>query len=415
MDTRIARWTLARDPAVLTAAITLALTFAFFRFPLALLFLVCLICVAAPDRRFVWVFLASACGLFTLLNASKQVAGDLVNYLALLEYIRYVPFRDLFDRETIVGITGSYRISEMGFYAPLWVLSKLFDNQRLVIAVGATLGIYAPTYLGLLRIARREHWSIELTLVIALFVFFAAINFVQTTHLLRQYIATSVIFLAFAYFLEGRRGRAALLALLGCTVHNAAAILVADAAALAVLFPYRRVARLGLGSLLLRLLAAAALLGASLAAVSLLEFQQFTLDESPISPWHYVVVGVFFAGFVVLHSGGAALRRYVHYTKLTFVIVYGLSLGFFIIGIRLFALRYLGYLEWLFGLMLGGILHAMPRERLGRYFFSRWAVIGAAALILLMRVERAPWTYGGVQAEIFFMDFFALMQSLGES
>lgn len=387
---------------------------AFFAAPLLLSLIVCLTCVIVANRRLIWLFLAAACVMFTLLNATKELTGDLANYVALQHYIRYIGFEGLFDRDVIAPITGSYRVTEIGFYGPMWILSKLFDNQRLVVAAVATLGIYVPTFLGLVKIARREQWSVELLLVVALFAFFAAINFVQTTHLLRQYIATSLIFFAFARFLEGRRASAALFALAGCSVHNAAAILVADVIVLAFLFPYTAERRFNLFSVAWRLLVAGLVLGGSLAAVSLLELQQFALDESPISVWHFVIVAVFFGAFVLLASHGAVPRQYVHYSKQVFCIVFTLSLGFFIIGIRLFALRYLAYLEWVFGPMLGGILHSMPRERLGRYFFSRWAVIALTVMIFVMRVHGAPWTYGGQHAEILATSYFELIPALGE-
>jgi len=390
-----------------------ALGIAFFAGPLLLLLLVCCTCVIVADRRFIWVFLASSCGLFTLLNASKELAGDLTNYIALLEYIKHVPVSGLFEREIMAAITGSYRVTELGFYLPMWLLSKVFENQRIVIASVATIGIFVPTFIGLVKIAKQEEWTTELLFAVAFFAMFAAINFVQTTHLLRQYIATSIIFLGLAYFLEGRRSVAALLAAAGCAVHNAAAILIADLIVLALLFPHAPRRRLGFGSRLFRTLCMLVMLAASLAAVSFMELQQFSLDESPISPVHFVVVGAFFAIFLVF-SGGAGQHRYVHYSKLTFLLVYSLSVGFFVIGIRLFALRYLAYLEWLFGLMLGGILHAMPRERLGRFFFSRWAVIFLTLLIFIGRLQTAPWTYAGSRGEVLAASYFELFLTLGE-
>jgi hypothetical protein len=398
------------DPKVLLCLVFVPI---FFVAPLALLLLICCLLVIFADHRFLWWFLAASCGLFTLLNCTKESAGDLANYIALQTYFSEIPITELFNKEVGAAITGSYRVTELGFYLPMWILARVTGNEEITIAVVATLGIYVPTFIALQRIADRENWSSELLYIVAFFAMFASINFVQTTHLLRQYIATSIVFLGFSYFLEGRRLVAASAALAGCLVHNAAAILVADIAVLAFLFPYQRRHTTTVAGRVFRFLAVMCLLGASLGLVAFLEIQEFSLDESAISLWHYAVVAVFFLTFLMFTVKDKSFRRYVHYSNLGFVLVYTLSFGFFVIGIRLFALRYLAYLEWLFGPMLGGILHVLPTERVGWFVLSRWLLVAVTVSIFVARLETAPWQYANIHAEVLGLNFFALVAAIG--
>ena len=149
-----------------------------FVYPMALLLLVCLVAVAVPDQRGRWWFLAAACVFLTIANSSKTVMGDLQNYVAIQDYIANRPFMALFDRDNMLAISGSYRPAELGFYGPCWLLAHLLNDSRMELAIFATFGIYVPTFMGVMTIARASRWNYGVAIGVVALVFFAAINFV---------------------------------------------------------------------------------------------------------------------------------------------------------------------------------------------------------------------------------------------
>ena len=47
----------------------------------------------------------------------------------------------------------------------------------MAVTLTATIGIYIPTFMALVTIGRAENWSRGLVIAVALFTFFAGINF----------------------------------------------------------------------------------------------------------------------------------------------------------------------------------------------------------------------------------------------
>jgi uncharacterized membrane protein YhaH (DUF805 family) len=132
-----------------------------------------------------------------------------------------------------------------------------------------------------------------------------------------------------------------------------------------------------------------------MAAVSFKEIEHLAQDEAAtISLGYFVVVGVYFliANYAI-HVQRLKLRS-LHYARVAFGAIYFLSLGFFILGIQLFALRYFAYLEWIYGLMLAGITFRLFERSAGLQVLSRFTVAAAAAAILVVRVAVGPWMYG---------------------
>ena len=194
----------SKSHAFIGVALTAMLGMTFFLSPLLVLVLICFAIVLASDGSFSRVYLFAACLLFVLLNLSKELEGDLATYTNLQLYLQARSPGVLLSVDELRMISGTYRATEFGFYAPLWFLSNLFPDSRNVIPIAATLAIYIATFIGLEAIAKGEHWNRRLTLVVAFFVFFASINFIQSIHLVRQYVSASLAFCAFAFFVNQR-------------------------------------------------------------------------------------------------------------------------------------------------------------------------------------------------------------------
>jgi hypothetical protein len=380
--------------------------------PLALLLVVCLFAVISPTKDFKWLFLLSACILITLLNIPKELDDDLTNYVTLQDYISAKPFFVLFNKDELRQISGTYRVTEMGFYGPLWFLSQVIPDSRADLAIVATVGIYIPAFLGLTIIGKTEKWSNGLILMVACFTFFAGLNFVQSTHLIRQYISGSLLFLAFALYLCNRRGWAILVFLYACAAHNGTAPLVPTVGAACWLFRYRPGRRFGIGGMLVRLFGMLFVIAAMIAAVPILQGDFFKEGDVPnIHIGHYIAVGTL---FLIAHIAIQRLHLHLkslYYARIAFVAVYVLSLGFFALGLRVFALRYFAYLELLYGLMVGAIMFNMFSGRPRLQAIARLTVAIAAAGILITRITLSEFSYGAGDNYFLSWNFFEVMQS----
>lgn len=399
-----ASWPIA--VCVLTGAIA-----AFFGHPLALLLFACLFAVVSPTEDFKWLFLIAACALFAILNTSRELDGDLVNYVELQDFIIQKPFYALFDKEELQVLSGTYRLTEIGYYAPLWLLGQILTDSKTAVTLTATLGIYIPTFLGLLNIGRAEKWSRGLIIATALFTFFAGINFVQSSHLIRQYISSSILFYAASLFIVDRRRWAAIVALGACTVHNGTAMVIPLVSSICWAFPYgKRVSavRSFFGALLVALV-----LAATLATVPILQGTVVKEDIPNIKIIHFVIVGTFFlVTHIIIQSQRIRLRS-IYYARLAYFIIYILSLGFFVLGLQLFALRYFAYLEWLYGLLVGAILFGLFRRSPPLQVFTRASVCIAATIILIARINFSEWRYGPGDNYLLNWNFLQVFQLIG--
>lgn len=384
----------------LLLALAAAIACAFYLSPLVVLVAICLFAALAMDGISKGMFLLAACLLFVLLNVAKQVDGDLVIYEQLQHYFAGRNPLVLLDSGELRAVSSTYRITEIGFYGPLWLLANLFGDHSAVLPISATLAIYTLTFAAVLQLARASGWNNRLTLVVLVFVFFAAINFTQTTHLIRQYVSASLAFVAFALLVREHERSALLAALAACTVHNGTALLVANFAVLALLFPAGRVHRLRGGGWAWRIIVAALMVGASFAVLILNDISVLVNDDENISFVHYAVAGGLFAAFR-FYCGDRLHPRVLHYMSLAYGLIFALSAAFFLVGLRVLALRYFAYLEWLFGLVVAGLLCTVPRSRLGLHLLSRWTVCFASTAILLLRIHYSEWVYGLEQTELF--------------
>lgn len=396
-----------------TVAALAAATAVFFWHPLGLLMLACLMAVVTPTSDFKWLFVVSACALFMILNVSRLVDGDLILYVRVQEYLAQRPLYALFDKQELQLLSATYRVTEVGFYAPLWLMSLVIPDAKTAIAVAATLGIYVPTFLGIVLIGKSENWSKGAILTTALFTFFAGINFVQSTHLIRQYISSAFLFYAFALFVAKRNRWAVMVALGACTIHNGTAPLALMLAGVCWLFRYREGPRMGLGVFIVRAASALVVTTSLMLVIPIVQGEFFKEDIPNIHLGHFIVVGVFLIIAQIAIQMQHLRLRSLYYARLLALVIFIASLVFFLVGMPLFALRYFAYLEWLYGLMVGGVLFALFRDRPALRVFSQFAVSLAAAAILLARVNASEWQYGPGNNNLVSWDFFQVADLVG--
>jgi len=375
-------------------ALLAALAAVFLYRPLIALMLLCVFVVWGDDRKLRAVFLLAVCLLFCILNLTKQVDGDLLNYVNLQNYLSGRPLLTLLDVNQLRPMSSTYRPTEPGFYGPQWLLAQMTDSTGASIAILGTLGVYIPTFAALLVMARVKGWNNRLTMIVALFAFFAAINPTNTTNLVRQYVSASFAFMALATLLDGRKLAATTWALISCSIHNGSAYLIGCFLVLAILFPYGRPFWDRPWGSAWRVLCALGVLGGS---VALLWFQQALssgmLEKSDVTVWHYVTSAVLFSLFWYC-SRVVGPDRGDYYLSLAFLVTIFISGSFFAMQIRVMALRYLVYAEWLYAPMVAVMLCAIPRRHLSAYLASRWLACCAALCLFILRVSISGWIYG---------------------
>jgi hypothetical protein len=398
------RWLFAVFAMAATAAA------AFFLHPLALLLFTCLVCVVFATDDFKWLFLVAACAVFMTLSLSKQIDGDLVTYVTLQDYISQQPFSTLFHKDEMQTLSGTYRITELGFYGPFWVLSQLIPDARTALAFGASLAIYVPTFIALIAIGKSEKWSNGLILTVAIFTFFAGINFLQVTHLIRQYISAAFLFSAFALFLTGRNKWAVVVALFACTIHNGTAPLLFLLVVVGWMFRYDAVGKRGFFGITFRLFCSLILIVGGAVAILVMQSAFQKEDVPNIKIGHFIVVGSFFLIAWSAIKIQKLRSKAVHYATVIFLTIFVLSLGFYFLGLTTYALRYFIYLEWLYGLMVGAIMFTWFRSAPGLRVLARFAVSLAAAAILVTRIAVSEWMYGPGDNYLLTWDYFQVSQ-----
>jgi hypothetical protein len=145
-------------------------------------------------------------------------------------------------------------------------------------------------------------------------------------------------------------------------------------------------------------------------AVPILQSEVIQENVPNIHVGHFLAVGaLFLIAHITIEAQQLRLKS-LYYARLAFLAIYIVSLGFFILEFRLFALRYFAYLEWLYGLMLGAILFNLFRDRPALKTFTRFAVALAAAAILTVRVGVSEWTYGPGDNYLLEWDYFEVAQ-----
>lgn len=400
--------------AIVVAGVALvALYFA----PLAIFFFLALGAVTLGGRRdgAQILLVTAACLLFSLLNLTKGLSGDLINYINLAEYLSHRPADVLLNAKELAPIGASYRITEIGYHGVVWVLSHVFHASRVLLAVGGTLAVYLPTYFALRILRKHEAWPADQWIAVVFFTLFAAVNFLDATHLLRQYISASIAFLAFGMLVATRRRASIALAGYACAVHNGTIIPILDVAGVIFLLPQHGFRKFTSLSIAFRVAALIVLMAVSVVATVVEEFHHGPQQGfAQISLIHYVVAGGLWVLAVVGYLRYGRESRCYHYALSGYGVIFAVSVTFFVFHVQLLALRYFDYLQWLQGIMIACALAGVSKDQEISRLLSNWAICGAGACIFLWRFWHGPWLYGPHGHEIWMLDWRELVQYLAQ-
>jgi hypothetical protein len=230
-----------------------------------------------------------------------------------------------------------------------------------------------------------------------LFGVLAGVTFTLSTQLVRQYIASSILFLFFVTILEARYHFAVFLFILGILIHNTF-ILPAMFLTMCCLIWRQPFVKRHLFWTIAILPALGYLLGEFIASeIPASAFSNaITLDDGSISVSAYIFDGALF----LLIMFGLLYQKDKHQlqtlnTSATVVLFLAVWAGL-MYGARdvsIFSLRFYFYIEWfrVIGIISVVQLIVFRWKQEGLVFF----VIPFALLILGLRVHYSPWDYGG--------------------
>jgi len=265
-----------------------------------------------------------------------------------------------------------------------------------ILALAITYLIYLPYAVAVERLMERLRLKDGLALSCLVFALIAGLTFTQSLHLVRQYLAGTVLFLVYLWILEGQTLKVVLGFTVGILLHNS--FLIPGGLLLVSGFLWtsnavrRHVFRVVFGLLLLSFVVGTVVSRWVLDSVFALGAMK---DDGGLSSVIFVIdVGLFLAAM-----GWLWVKRRPDGTmeKETAIAVLFLTLfGGLLVGARdltLFLLRFYFYIEWF--RVIGLIALCGLATRGSRKVMIPGLIALISVILLHLRIERSPWDYGG--------------------
>lgn len=367
------------------------------------LFVLFFIFVASFKKNISRDYLTSTAVLFlitmlTLVGMTKEIESDLANYISL-----YNNFRDQGFIEQLQEGLLSVRKTEPLYYFISSVTYKLTSgNENALLVVIHFITFLLTTY-GIWKVSSTMGFRSGFILLFIFFGIVAAINFSQVSHLIRQYIAGSLMFCA-AVFLHQKKYKISIIySIMAVLTHNSVILILVLCFVSKKLVTNKPLVRISAGLILFII---SYIFGDKLASGVLF------ISESHVN---------------ILHNT-------VGITTLLFdLTLWGiLLLAFFIIPkskkLNMSSFKYFGYIVFLYSSFLLGVLKS-DFLFLRFYLYLEWfriipmiyfflifkqyfstkgyelavismGIISLSMLVMGLRIERAPWSYAASLPEM---------------
>ena len=164
--------------------------------------------------------------IFVLLNLGKNIEGDLLSYLNLQKAFSNASLIELLEKpQNFSYESGSYRTSEFIGYSFYWFISNYISSSKFTFSIITTLLIYLPCMLAYKSLAKSFNYTRIHFSIFILCLFFVGINFIQTTHVVRQYISASLFLLSISKYYNNKIISFILFSIIAIGFHNSIAIL----------------------------------------------------------------------------------------------------------------------------------------------------------------------------------------------
>lgn len=338
-----------------------------------------------------WIALGAIVAFLGFYNGTKTIEADWYWYVEGYRELGRV------NLLTFLGTGGmSIRATEPIFYLLSFLLSRVTGSNVLVFTLAITTCIYLPYGLTVGRIADQAKLSRSVVFACMVCAIVACLTFTLGLQLVRQYLAGTVLFGFSIAASEGRIKRAAVLFILGGLTHNSF-LFPASVFILCLILWTKTPMRfylvvptmiflgLGLGTGMFF----SAYLGVGKFGASLMK------DDGQLSA---LVFGMDLALFLMialyLFWNRGRNEPFLQFARA--LLMFSALYGSFLWGMRdfpLFLLRFYFYLEFfriIALLILFRCVHQSPLEPALVFL-----VISVSFIVMMLRIQHAPWTYGG--------------------
>lgn len=340
---------------------------------------------------FFFVFIALI--IFVLLNLGKNVEGDLLSYLNLQIAFSNSSLIELLEKPQNFSFeSGSYRTSEFIGYSFYWFIANYISSNKITFSIITTLLIYLPCILAYKSFAKyfnytRIHFSIFI-----LCLFFVGINFIQTTHVVRQYISASFFIFSISKYYNNKIISFILFSIIAIGFHNSIAILYSTFFIIDKLNIYSIYLKkqclwfLNYKNLILLILVSA------ITGIIFLNNPIYLLSDNGSISNSALLIDIFLILFSLFISKKVFSNKFEFTFYLLYFTILLIVLAFVYLNFLIPALRLYLYLEFLRPVIISTIffrlIYISSKSRLFLYLF-----VFVLVSFFLIRFIYTPWTY----------------------
>ena len=355
-------------------------------------------------KNFIIFFLLS---IFIFLNATRSVDNDLENYLSIYQFMNTSTLRGFFEDSNQFLV--SFRLSEAVWYAITWTISNLTNANEFVYIAFLTCAIYGIYYCGLKGLVEAIDGNTQVYILTILFGMLVCINFSETTHLIRQYICGSVLFLQFVWIFRKQYLKVFLGFVPAMLIHNSL-IVPFFIMIISYLFFTQKIITNKILRIFLMPLITGAIIGFALNRF----VSQYNYEASDSSGGVFFSMALDVATYLIalgffLYSKNKRQINILVEGYLIFCLMFAACL-FFLRSNMILYLRFYLYLEWfrVFGLI--SLMTLFPVFKRSGIVFIGFVIF--CFLFFSLRILRAPWLYGIDLMEVMSTNLFQILKPI---
>ena len=344
---------------------------------------------------------------FIFLNLGKELKGDLISYLNLLSAFSISNISELFlNPQKFLDVAGSFRPTEAIGYSFYWFLANFFSSSKWFFEITTTVMIYVPLILGLNRISKFYNYKINYKYLLFFSFMFIGINFIQTTHVVRQYIAASFFILSLSYFLSSRIFLFAFFAFISVSFHNSTAMIFLPLILLEFFKSYKIYIKnniIWLFNFRTVIILAFCFVGSVLLFIdnpSVILMDNGDISNSALTLDFFLLLLVFLLKFKIFKN------KFEFYIFYLFIILFSVTFIYLNFNFKVLALRIYFFLEFLRPVIVICIFsHVIKTYKHKLILYQSFYILMIS--FFLLRLSMSPWDYYGLNgSELIFGNIF---------
>lgn len=352
------------------------------------IFIFYLLVILSQDQRYTYFVFFIILSILIILNINRSVDNDLENYLSIFKFMNTSTLRGFFEDSNQFIV--SLKLSEAVWYGITWLISNLTNANEFIYIAFLTFVIYGIYFWGLKEIVEFMNENSQFYIMAISFGMLICINFSETTHLIRQYICGSVLFLQFVWLFKKQYLKVFLAFIPSLLIHNSLIVPFFIIIISYVLF-FQKI----INNKILRLFLIPIITGSVIGYAINIFVNQFNYETSVSSGGLFFSMSLDVATYMLtlgffLYSKNSRNINMLVEGYLIFFLMFVAFLFFLRSNMTLY-LRFYLYLEWFRVLGLISLTALFPIFKRSSILFVLFFMF--CFLFLQLRILRAPWTY----------------------